>query len=435
MIQKPGRFLFNVVQFPNDDCITKDDSFIGTCYTAEECSTLKGQASGPCASAFGICCLFKAECDETISKNKTHFRNPNFPLNFEVDQNMLNSQNFQSTTQRRCSANVKRCDNCINDSICFLRLDFVSFSIFAGTGSVDVDSVCQDTFEVQNLAGGNHRIPTICGFNTGEHIYIDIGASRKNDIAGFAATLQFSFAKVIGARSFNVRVSQLDCNSKETPPAGCLQYHTEIQGRLTTWNFNNPQQPSAHLDQQEYKICLRQELDHCCVEFRVCNDENSFSIDNTWYNLFDPGVAVFNPNDEANNDVSQPVVLSSSSCTKDFIEIESSGETCSRMNTNNRYCGFVFTNDIFVENVVSMTDGDGKTTYSNVPTPRRDHRTICDCTPPFGVAIRASNEDRLGLRVAEINAMSVSGQIWDFEDANSVARGVCLNYEHKKCGP
>ena len=53
--------------------------------------------------------------------------------------------------------------------ICFLRLDFVSFSIFAGTGSVDVDSVCQDTFEVQNLAGGNHRIPTICGFNTGEH--------------------------------------------------------------------------------------------------------------------------------------------------------------------------------------------------------------------------------------------------------------------------
>ena len=47
--------------------------------------------------------------------------------------------------------------------------------------------------------------------------------------------------------------------------------------------------------------------------------------------MFDPGVAVFNPNDDANNDVSQPVVLSSSSCTKDFIEIESSGETCSRL--------------------------------------------------------------------------------------------------------
>ena len=62
--------------------------------------------------------------------------------------------------------------------------------------------------------------------------------------------------------------------------------------------------------------------------------------------------------------------------------------------------------------------------------------SISDCTPPFGVAIRASNEDRgMGLSVAEINAMSVSGQIWDFEDSNSVARGVCLNYEHKKCGP
>ena len=48
--------------------------------------------------------------------------------------------------------------------------------------------------------------------------------------------------------------------------------------------------------------------------------------------MFDPGVAVFNPNDDANNDVSQPVVFATSSCTKDFIEIESSGETCSRLN-------------------------------------------------------------------------------------------------------
>ena len=39
-----------------------------------ECSELKGQASGPCASGFGICCLFTMGCGETITKNKTHFR-------------------------------------------------------------------------------------------------------------------------------------------------------------------------------------------------------------------------------------------------------------------------------------------------------------------------------------------------------------------------
>ena len=56
-----------------------------------------------------------------------------------------------------------------------------------------------------------------------------------------------------------------------------------------------------------------------------------------------------------------------------------------------------------------------------------------DCTPPFSVGIRTSNEDRRGKSVAEINSNSVSGQLWDFEDANSVARGVCLNFKHKKC--
>ena len=53
--------------------------------------------------------------------------------------------------------------------VCNLRLDFEKFDLLAGSGSTDLDSECRDKFEVSNLSTGNFRIPTICGFNTGEH--------------------------------------------------------------------------------------------------------------------------------------------------------------------------------------------------------------------------------------------------------------------------
>ena len=71
-------------------------------------------------------------------------------------------------------------------------------------------------------------------------------------------------------------------------------------GRLTTFNFNNDVN-SAHLHSQDYAICIRREVGkkwikpsqfnhnikckivpgNCCIEYSVCEDPNSFSIDNT----------------------------------------------------------------------------------------------------------------------------------------------------------
>ena len=73
-----------------------------------------------------------------------------------------------------------------------------------------------------------------------------------------------------------------------------------IIGRLTTFNFNNNVN-SAHLQSQDYAICIRREVGkkwikpsqfhhnikckivpgNCCIEYSVCEDPNSFSIDNT----------------------------------------------------------------------------------------------------------------------------------------------------------
>ena len=58
------------------------------------------------------------------------------------------------------------------------------------------------------------------------------------------------------------------------------------------------------------------------------------------YNLTQTLTNTFNPNDNANDNSAQIVALATSSCTKDFIEIESSAEICYSPITYTRYCGF-----------------------------------------------------------------------------------------------
>ena len=42
-----------------------------------------------------------------------------------------------------------------------------------------------------------------------------------------------------------------------SPPNGCLQYHTGIDGRFTTFNYGGT--TAQHLRNQDYRICIRQE--------------------------------------------------------------------------------------------------------------------------------------------------------------------------------
>ena len=53
---------------------------------------------------------------------------------------------------------------------------------------------------------------------------------------------------------------------------------------------------------------------------------------------------------------------------------------------------------------------------------------VSDCTPPFNIGVRTSNENRGGVPVTEIR-----GQTWDQEEASVHARGTCLNFEQILC--
>ena len=84
--ERGGRNLsvFNVVSFPNSVC-GATNGFNGTCYTASECTSLGGTASGTCASSFGVCCVFNLLCGATTSANTTYATINTFSTSTDAD--------------------------------------------------------------------------------------------------------------------------------------------------------------------------------------------------------------------------------------------------------------------------------------------------------------------------------------------------------------
>ena len=76
--------IFNVIRFPNSAC-GSTDNLNGTCYTASECTSLGGTASGSCASSFGVCCVFTLSCGRTTSQNNTYATISSFDTTSDTD--------------------------------------------------------------------------------------------------------------------------------------------------------------------------------------------------------------------------------------------------------------------------------------------------------------------------------------------------------------
>merc|ERR1719273_1800639 len=125
--------LFSVVTFKNDECTSESTlaggARAGTCYSATECSDKKGTKSGNCAAGFGVCCVFlnSAAATATISENRTHLRNAEFPTY------------ATATAAQSIIYTIKK----MSSDICQIRLDFTKFII--GGPSVTTESVVVNT--------------------------------------------------------------------------------------------------------------------------------------------------------------------------------------------------------------------------------------------------------------------------------------------------
>ena len=176
-----------------------------------------------------------------------------------------------------CGMEVCKCET----NICQIRLDFQTFvisgpstrtasdttfgilngdvaPIAAGAAIADGGRCLTDTFQITN----QRTVPSICGTNTGAHVYFDANEDCNS------LDFQFGNSAVgiasVATRSFSIKVSQISCNDENLPPMGCTQYYYGTSGtnQVKTFNFDG----GRHLADQAQNICVRRESGNC----RIC---------------------------------------------------------------------------------------------------------------------------------------------------------------------
>jgi len=376
--------LFNIVRFKNGPCEGGSNKN-GTCYTAEECETKGGTNSGTCAAGYGVCCTFTARCGATSSENCTYFESSGS----EVGQ---------------CGLKICRCD----PNVCQLRLDFSTFAI-TGPSTVTVSAVTiasgqiltgkkeaapatqcvTDTFSITNPNGLTP--PSICGTNTGEHMYVD-SSEMCNDLV-FQLGTSGRGANII-SRSWNIKVTQYSCDYNNLAPVGCTQYFfgdKSTSGVVKTFNYDG----GIHLADQNQNICVRRERGIC----KICwspTAKGDFSVSGmTIATMTSMEVGVNNP-------FSCCGYGSDGSMTKgyDCVTIPGAVKNTNDMKAlNERFCG---------RKLISVT---GATTAMA-------SGTICSSRTPFNLRFISDHWEFTG----------------DKLEANNPGKGARLGYELINCG-
>ncbi|XP_023321599.1 uncharacterized protein LOC111696274 [Eurytemora carolleeae] len=257
--------LFSVVNFPNLECNSLSSSFArGTCLASSECQSKGGTTSGTCAAGFGVCCLFTTSaCSSTVSNNVSYITNPGFPSTYN--------------TAGTCTYTVNK----ISSDICQLRLDFITLVQSVSTnpqgccGAAPTCTIASDSLTVLGKTGKNP--PVICGTNTGEHMYVETGATDGD-------TVSLAFL-VTGTSNdqWNVKVSQIPCSASYRAPSNCVKYFTGSSGTVTSYGFPGDTQ----LTSQNYESCIRQEKGYCGIQW----DESTLTAPKDAFDLTNAAVA------------------------------------------------------------------------------------------------------------------------------------------------
>lgn len=304
--------IFSVVRFPNDICPGANRN--GTCYTSEECDQQGGVTSGSCAEGFGVCCIFTLSCGGTSSQNCTYL-----------------VQAAQTTfTMSQCSFEICKCSS----NICRIRYDFTTLEIdgpvtdttaVAGAiltgeavGDCDTDSL--------TFTGANGGPPVICGFNTGQHLYVDATDDCHKANINIATATSVS-------RTWDIKVTQHVCGSDSGGPPGCLQYFTGDSGSVSSFNFpaSTVGETATHLSNQDYTMCFRRSSGNCYICFLPTPAGTAAVIDQDSFGLS------ISPDAAAQSSID-------SECTTDYLEIvDGNTIVIAAMNVVNagftRFCG------------------------------------------------------------------------------------------------
>nr|XP_023015541.1 uncharacterized protein LOC111505031 [Leptinotarsa decemlineata] len=228
-----------------EECNSNDGRRKGVCMNTYECRIQGGKSFGFCALGFGVCCVFTATCNQEANNNITYFVNPDFP---DLTRDMSS-----------CALTVRK----IDEDIAQLRLDFIHFNLGQPNRRT---GVCED--DVFSMSVGNYtKELTMCGFNSGQHVYFDIETINDEPI-----TISMNLNGKAVSRLWEVRVVQVAFSQRA--PVDCLQYYEGTRGTIQTMNFADN---GRHLANQDYNICIKQEQGMCSIVYEPCH-ENAFRI-------------------------------------------------------------------------------------------------------------------------------------------------------------
>jgi len=350
--------LFNIVTFPNTFC-SHPSGLSGTCYSPSDCRERGGTPGGVCASGFGVCCLFQQLCGKPMGENTT----------------------FLMTDVSASSCVYTICKR--NPSITLLRLDFTQFDISppftCGASSESVactttdgpliGDCIYDSFTV--TSPGTRAPPVICGYNTGQHMYVRASEDCNNIIFNFALEKTFT-------RNWNIQVSQLDefANQDTLPPSGCLQWHAGTGAGVVS-NFNFKDSDSFHLSSQKYSICWRREMGKCSL----CFSPGYFALSNVPSKVPSTSTTSWTTKAGFTDSIccseDSPSANCGTSGANDFIEIDNSRASSASDNSvvgdGSRYCGRFLAVD------------SSSVTYSAGST-----STVCTAALPFRMRVNFS---------------------------------------------
>ncbi|XP_034657705.1 uncharacterized protein LOC117894642 [Drosophila subobscura] len=325
---------YTIGRFSNDIC-TGNNLLLGTCVISGECSDNSGVGAGSCSTitSQAICCIYQRTCGASTSYNNTYFYNSNYPAPYAGGG--------------RCSIVVTPPDS----TICQLRVDFLALSLAPPTG----DGSCST--DALTITGGASQVPSICGENSGQHVYVDFNGVSPITIS-VATSAGYTFN-----RQWQFQIRMLGCSSATLAPSGCLQYYMPTSGTFASFNYVSAAssalnsigvQGTRQLANTRYGICIRKAAGICSITYsQVGSDTYSFTLTN------DVGAV-------------DPALLATSSvqsqdCTTDYIVIPAPSQGGVSL-ASDRFCGLGLVSTTtsakpFV--VYTVTDGNEDMDISN----------------------------------------------------------------------
>jgi len=235
--------VFQIVKFKNEVC-SADSGEDGTCFTEAECSAKGGVASGTCASAFGVCCVFTVSaCGGVISQDNTYIQSPNYPAPAPTGM---------------CMYTINKCDS----NICQFRFEFEDVMVSdPAMGDCTNDTIMFSGFDAVSMK----VVPmTLCGSLTGQHMIVNV-----KDVTD-GSKIVFNIVSAASMAKWRIKVDQISCAETDMiAPPGCLTYDTTESGTIQSYNYQGGM--GEMINNQKFSHCIMYQDGFCDVALTAMN--------------------------------------------------------------------------------------------------------------------------------------------------------------------